>query len=473
MTQTATEGVSLDLAGEDQFEPPTADDIAAAVRRRPRGEDWYLTLEGPDWILDATAAGDGRLRLVIEEGERRREARVDDDDALLTDIFASVLAGDGRWPGLAGWEEPPPPAPAPTGMAAIAAIPAPALAGIGLMVLVGLVSIFPESSLPGFVPEGLRPSGARVALLFALALPGFIALAAALKEREVRRAARWTQGRAEIVSSGIMQERIERHNEATRTVNKPAVAYEFSVGLKRHRGTRISIGEIAGDDPEIPRILQRYKVGASVPVYYDPANPGDCVLERDLPAGFGVIYVLAGALAVIAVGITLVFLLSDDIFRVLGPYFPKGAHPPMAVFFAGAALFLFLFFLASRRHDGRAAGWSRVAGRVVASRVESRVPTSQAGRIRPTVYSPFVEYAYRVGSQEYRGSRLALGADVAAGQAWAQRRAAAFPEGREVVVHYNPANPAESALETRGSPAWVLLSFAFVFVALAAFFATH
>ena len=66
----------------------------------------------------------------------------------------------------------------------------------------------------------------------------------------------------------------------------PRVEYEFSVGGRTWRGDRISIGEDTGG-ANTEATLRRYPVGATVSVYYDPGNPANCVLVRDIPAGFG------------------------------------------------------------------------------------------------------------------------------------------------------------------------------------------
>ena len=467
MEQSTAAGMSLDVAGEEFHEPPTEQHVAAAVGKRPRGKDWYLTLEGADVLLDATLEDESSLRLSIEEGERRLQARVPDDDALLTSVFASVLSGDGRWRELCDWREPPP---KPSSSRLPTDIPLPAKAGIGFVVLAGILA-----AIPGYLlPEALRPpAGARIVLLFAIAIPGLVALAAAVKMREVRRAATWTQGRAEIVKSGVVAETVSRQGEASKVVNRPSIAYEFSVGLNRHRGTRIGIGEIAGNDPRIPEILARYRVGASVPVYYDPKNPQDCVLERDLPKGFGSIWAFAGVLAMVMLGIALFFLFPAQALAWLAPYFPKGAHPHFALFFAAGGLMLLAFARGSREQAAGAKRWSKAAGRVVSSRVEGRTERTTRNEAAITVYEPVVDYAYTVAGREYRGSRLAFGASVASSRAWAEGKAAAFPEGREVTVHYNPANPAESVLSPRVAFAWGNLAFALVFFGLAAYYAMH
>ena len=80
----------------------------------------------------------------------------------------------------------------------------------------------------------------------------------------------------------------------------PAVAYEFSVGGRKVRGNRISVGDDSGG-VNTAATLKRYTVGAAVTVYYDPANPKNCVLERGVPEGIGKgIAVLVGIVVVFA-----------------------------------------------------------------------------------------------------------------------------------------------------------------------------
>ncbi|MCW5592764.1 MAG: DUF3592 domain-containing protein [Burkholderiales bacterium] len=472
MDETAPAGFSLDVAGEELHEPATARHVAEAVRKRPRGADWYLTLEDEVVILDAQPAADGGVRLSLEEGSRRFQARIGDDDELLAAVFTSVIEGTGRWRDLCDWKEPPP-KPAAGRTAATpklpANVPVEAKAGLGLIALAVLVM-----GLPGdWMPDALKPAGARMVLLFALAIPGLIVFATLVKLHEVRRAAAWARGSAEITKCEVVAETVSRSGQASRVVNKPAVAYEFSVGLKRFKGHRVSVGEIAGNDPRLQEILQRYRVGARVPVYYDPRNPQDCALERDLPAGFGSIWILAGVLAIVMLAVALFFVFPQQAISMLAPYFPKGAHPHYALFFAVAGLMMVAFAVVSRSQSSQAARWHKATGRVVASRTEGRGSRANPGAVSVLVYEPVVEYAYTVGGREYRGTRLSFGASVAATKSWAEGKAAAYPVEREVTVHYDPSNPAEAVLEPGGSFAWGGLSFALVFLVLAGYFATH
>jgi hypothetical protein len=80
----------------------------------------------------------------------------------------------------------------------------------------------------------------------------------------------------------------------------------------------------------------------------------------------------------------------------------------------------FLFFVAcgfvasisviSNLADARAASrWPTAPGTVLSSRAESRrILTQTGGSQTTTVWSPLVEYSYRVGERSYHGSRVAF-----------------------------------------------------------------
>jgi hypothetical protein len=62
-------------------------------------------------------------------------------------------------------------------------------------------------------------------------------------------------------------------------------------------------------------------------------------------------------------------------------------------------------------------------------------------------HAPLVRYAYQVGGKDFVNDRLQpkqIQQPRHNTEAWAQKRAAKFPD--DVVVHYNPADPGESFL---------------------------
>jgi hypothetical protein len=87
--------------------------------------------------------------------------------------------------------------------------------------------------------------------------------------------------------------------------------------------------------------------------------------------------------------------------------------------------------------------WLNTTGTILMSSVQS----SYSGRSHSTY--PVVVYVYSVNGQSYQSQRIKAGEQFlnvrVAGQA--QKTVARYPIGAIVTVYYDPANPAESALE--------------------------
>ena len=90
-----------------------------------------------------------------------------------------------------------------------------------------------------------------------------------------------------------------------------------------------------------------------------------------------------------------------------------------------------------------AQSWPSTSGVVLMSSVQSR----QSGRSHSTY--PVVVYQYDVNGKTYQSQNIKAGDQFmnvrVTGQA--QATVARYPIGANVTVYYNPANPAESALE--------------------------
>jgi hypothetical protein len=86
--------------------------------------------------------------------------------------------------------------------------------------------------------------------------------------------------------------------------------------------------------------------------------------------------------------------------------------------------------------------WPSTAGIIVKSRVE--VSGGESASVNPRVV-----YDYVVGGQNYQNDQIRAGDDIMAIRAGgtAYDIVDRYPVGMAVIVFYNPANPAESALE--------------------------
>jgi hypothetical protein len=245
--------------------------------------------------------------------------------------------------------------------------------------------------------------------------------------------------------------------------NIPLVAYTFSVGGQEYRGERIALGEVGAS--EIDEMLTKYPVGKDVTVFYDPANPKNCVLERGIPS-----YVFSGCLwltVIAAAGIAGIYYTATNATKLLALRLPPQGNSEATIAFAAFGFVILLLFVGYRRYLKRARNWPSVTGKIVKSEVESYIKRDN-GRDR-TWFSPLVEYVYRVNGREYRSRQIRFSMTVSGGEAFARKEAARYPAGAEVVVHYDPENFSNAALEGPGGYPWVMLAAAAFCFAAAVF----
>ena len=269
--------VELNVNG-DILPPPTgAEDIAKALDHAPFEEDWnlYLTLPNGD-VVDASLdhVGDP-FDVGVEVGRDYYMSEMDRD--LLQQVLVSFLAGDERWRDMTGWRKPKPPDP---------------------KVVRAAMNRDKAKLLLLLIPATIAPlvifgKGMWALALVFIGLPVAFTVVIILKLREVKRASTWTKGTARIVRSEIRKEvRTDTETDTKQTFEHAVVEYEYTVKFEKYRGKRISIGEVLPNTPAVQEALARYKVGMSAPVYYDPVNPSDAVLERDLPEKFGLVWII-------------------------------------------------------------------------------------------------------------------------------------------------------------------------------------
>jgi Protein of unknown function (DUF3592) len=324
-----------------------------------------------------------------------------------------------------------------------------------LAAVAGIVGSFTLASfiLSSFdLPAPFDNPGALVMWLFGAMCVALILIIVVSKLWEAHRAASWPQATGRIVKSGIEARRHQSVGETTTVTNVPVVEYEFAVAGTTYRGTRISIGEDSGG-ANMDATLARYPVAATVVVYYDPANPANCVLERDIPRGFGrgcALILVIGA--IVAAGI---YWLATSGTNLVAAHLPEDANAPLVVLTSAMGAAVLAFFFAGRRISREAAGWPVTPGTVVISSTETLRQINQ-GRASIS-YAPVVEFSYQVHGRDYRSRQITLGANLAGTQSFAEQTAARYPQGSAVDVHYDPANPSNAVLRTTSSASWLLL----------------
>ena len=317
---------------------------------------------------------------------------------------------------------------------------------------------------PMFLPGDI------IMALFFMAIPALIAGIIVWKAMQLRQAASWPSTRARIIKSKIRAQHHRHAADVTQVANTADIEYEFRLGDRVFRGTRVGLGEIAAGGLEAT--LNHYHLGATVPVYYDPKNPGNALLEREPPLPLAWLYAIAAGVLVVGLAIVAVFWNVSAILQGLEGYFPEKAFLPGLAFFALGGLLMLAMLWASRRQVAEASAWPQTAGRIVTSTVEhyrQRVGGARTGTL-VTFYEPVIEYSYRVADREYHSTQLSFGGKAAGSQEIAEARSARYPLGNEVVVRYDPKNPSNAVLDLKVAYGVPLLVVAIVFLGLAVFF---
>lgn len=95
----------------------------------------------------------------------------------------------------------------------------------------------------------------------------------------------WLATEGTIVTSG-------RLSGSARNRDRVRVEYDYTVGGTVHRATRISFTQVWGYG-FTDAVLERYRQGAVVTVYYHPEDPDNAVLERDVPLFYSAVFTVS------------------------------------------------------------------------------------------------------------------------------------------------------------------------------------
>lgn len=311
-------------------------------------------------------------------------------------------------------------------------------AGIGVGLAAGLIL------LPGWVLMALFAGG------FFVAIAGVIVYNA----HQAQAASHWPTTRGRIMHSGM--QRAQRAGAGNSTVgNMPNIEYVYSVGGTEYHGNRIRGGSIIADSAEATSAPSRYPVGRETAVYYNPTNPQDAVLEPGAPLRTRTAYMGAAAIVLGGLAIVAAFTRIGEVIPWLQPHFPEGAVVQGVLFFGAAGLLGLYFVVSDYRQASAALQWPKATGTVISSAAQAqRRLVSGRGGTTVKVWSPAIEFSYRVAGQDYHGARIAFGAAVSGSKEWADAIVARYRPSQSVVVSYDPANPAIAVLEPRVAFKW-------------------
>jgi hypothetical protein len=108
--------------------------------------------------------------------------------------------------------------------------------------------------------------------------------------------------------------------------------------------------------------------------------------------------------------------------------------------------------------------WLTVPGVVLNSDIRVHRSRSSKGQTT-TSYEPQVSYQYQVNLQTYNGDRLGFGSG-SYGKAKADRKIAIYPQGAQVIVHYDPADPSKAVLETKAMGGVTFLTLGIILIVM-------
>lgn len=110
----------------------------------------------------------------------------------------------------------------------------------------------------------------------------------------------------------------------------------------------------------------------------------------------------------------------------------------------GLGIALLYSTIRARLKANSALQWPVVKGVVTKSQILEEILRTATGTVNPT-YSPIVNYEYQARGQKYTAERVIFGRPKFSFMV-ARDILDHFPEGTEVDVHYNPADPADAVL---------------------------
>lgn len=110
----------------------------------------------------------------------------------------------------------------------------------------------------------------------------------------------WSSTTGRVLSATVAARRNPGRNGVS---YYPVVVYEYNIDGQHYTGNRLGFGSPVGVGIQavVAQGLGKYPVGSNLPVYYNPNNPADAVLERRTMGNWGNILILL--ILIVAMGI--------------------------------------------------------------------------------------------------------------------------------------------------------------------------
>ncbi len=101
--------------------------------------------------------------------------------------------------------------------------------------------------------------------------------------KEAGESTRWPSTPGAIVSAEVQEQRpLQSHSGYQKTDYLPVVKYSYTVSGTSHTGSHRTFNDdvvVYGSTDKAEAAIEKYPVGKTVQVYFNPTNPADAVLE--------------------------------------------------------------------------------------------------------------------------------------------------------------------------------------------------
>jgi hypothetical protein len=136
-------------------------------------------------------------------------------------------------------------------------------------------------------------------------------------KREAAESLNWPSTPGRIIISDISMYQPSREVDSSRSPTyAPVIEYTYIVQGIEYHGKRIGFtggGVTSGTRGDAARLIKPYPVNASIPVYFNPNNPAEAVLEHKVQSqgGLLVVTIVFLLLGVTACGISIYAILGE------------------------------------------------------------------------------------------------------------------------------------------------------------------
>jgi len=138
----------------------------------------------------------------------------------------------------------------------------------------------------------------------------FLMIMSLLSLQQGKEARRWKTVPGRIIRSSLEEKRADTsYGDGMRRTEvgyQPLVEYQYRVGDETLTGQRLSLVEKQFTQKAGQKALEKYPIGATVQVHYDPEDPQEAVIETGTVVS-SLIFMLGG-IALVAAGIAIAVL---------------------------------------------------------------------------------------------------------------------------------------------------------------------